>query len=175
MLKIITLFFIFFKIGAFSFGGGYAMLPFIQQEFIDKYHFITNQEFLDLVALSQSTPGPIAINCATFIGYRVAGVIGSISSTIGVIIFSVIGLSIISKLFNQFKDNNKIKNLLITLRPITLGFILSSAFSSALGVSWDLYSIIAFITSFYFIYTKKIDSISVVFIYGVIGILIFYV
>ncbi|MEN2259013.1 chromate transporter [Paraclostridium benzoelyticum] len=73
MSKVLMLFLIFFKIGSFSFGGGYAMLPFIQQEFIDKYHFITNKEFLDLLALSQSTPGPIAINSATFIGFKVGG------------------------------------------------------------------------------------------------------
>lgn len=70
MSEIILLFLIFLKIGAFSFGGGYAMLPFIQQEFISKYHFITNQEFLDLLAISQSTPGPVAINSATFVGFK---------------------------------------------------------------------------------------------------------
>lgn len=173
MLKIILLFLIFLKIGAFSFGGGYAMLPFIQQEFIHKYNFISNQEFLDLLALSQSTPGPIAINCATFIGYKVGDTAGSISATLGVIIFSVVCLTIISKLFDKFKDNPKIENLLVVLRPITLGFILAAAFSSALDVSWDLYSIIAFVSSFYLLYTKKIGSISAVFIYGIIGMILF--
>ncbi|MDU7905379.1 MAG: chromate transporter, partial [Peptostreptococcaceae bacterium] len=80
MSKVLMLFLTFFKIGSFSFGGGYAMLPFIQQEFIDKFKFITNQEFLDLLALSQSTPGPIAINSATFIGYKVSGFWGSLAS-----------------------------------------------------------------------------------------------
>lgn len=173
MLKIILLFLIFLKIGAFSFGGGYAMLPFIQQEFIHKYNFISNQEFLDLLALSQSTPGPIGINCATFIGYKVGNIVGSISATLGVIIFSVVCLTIISKLFDKFKDNPKIENLLVILRPITLGFILAATFSSALDVPWDLYSIIAFISSFYLLYTKKIGSISVIFIYGIIGMILF--
>lgn len=171
MSKVTLLFFIFLKIGAFSFGGGYAMLPFIQQEFITKYGFISNQEFLDLLALSQSTPGPIAINCATFVGFKVSGILGSISASIGVIVFSVIGLTIVSKLFNQFKDNAKIENLLKVLRPITLGFILSAAFSSTLDISWNLYGILAFVSAFYLLYTKKVGSIAIVFIYGIFGLI----
>ena len=171
MSKVTLLFLIFLKIGAFSFGGGYAMLPFIQQEFITKYGFISNQEFLDLLALSQSTPGPVAINCATFVGFKVSGVLGSISASIGVIVFSVIGLTIVSKLFDKFKDNAKIENLLKVLRPITLGFILSAAFSSTLDISWNLYEILAFVSAFYLLYTKKVGSISIIFIYGIFGLI----
>ncbi len=171
MSKVTLLFLIFLKIGAFSFGGGYAMLPFIQQEFITKYGFISNQEFLDLLALSQSTPGPIAINCATFVGFKISGVLGSISASIGVIVFSVIGLTIVSKLFNKFKDNAKIENLLKVLRPITLGFILSAAFSSTLDISWNLYGILACVSAFYLLYTKKVGSIAIVFIYGIFGLI----
>ena len=101
MSEIILLFLIFLKIGAFSFGGGYAMLPFIQQEFISKYHFITNQEFLDLLAISQSTPGPVAINSATFVGFKTAGFFGSLAATIGVTIFALIGLTIICLLYTS--------------------------------------------------------------------------
>ncbi|WP_236877919.1 chromate transporter [Clostridioides difficile] len=112
MSEIILLFLIFLKIGAFSFGGGYAMLPFIQQEFISKYHFITNQEFLDLLAISQSTPGPVAINSATFVGFKTAGFFGSLAATVGVTIFALIGLTIISKLFSKFKNNKKSRKLI---------------------------------------------------------------
>lgn len=172
MSKVLMLFLIFFKIGSFSFGGGYAMLPFIQQEFIDKYHFITNKEFLDLLALSQSTPGPIAINSATFIGFKAGGFWGSLASSIGVVLFSVIGLTIIASLFDKFKDNEKVEKILSVLRPITLGFILSAVFSSATGITWGLYDIIAFTSAFYLLYTKKFGSIAIVFIYGCIGILL---
>ncbi|MCC0648817.1 chromate transporter [Clostridioides sp. ZZV15-6598] len=172
MSEIILLFLIFLKIGAFSFGGGYAMLPFIQQEFISKYHLITNQEFLDLLAISQSTPGPVAINSATFVGFKTAGFFGSLSATIGVTIFALVGLTIISKLFAKFKNNKKVENLLMVLRPITLGFILSAAFSSAKEVNWDLYGIIAFAASFYLLYKGKIGSIAIVFVFGIIGILL---
>ncbi|WP_250673245.1 chromate transporter [Paraclostridium ghonii] len=175
MSKTLMLFLIFFKIGSFSFGGGYAMLPFIQQEFIDKYHFITSKEFLDLLALSQSTPGPIAINSATFVGFKVGGFWGALASSIGVILFSVIGLTIISSLFDKFKDNEKVEKILSALRPITLGFILSAVFSSATDINWGLYDILAFLSAFYLLYTKKIGSISVVFIYGCIGILLSFI
>ncbi|SHH23878.1 chromate transporter [Asaccharospora irregularis] len=175
MSKIILLFLIFLKIGAFSFGGGYAMLPFIQQEFIHNYKFISSQEFLDLIALSQSTPGPIAINTATFVGFKTAGFFGSLASTVGVIVFALVGLTIISKLFDKFKDNSKIEKLLSVLRPITLGFILAAAITSIKEISWDLYAIIAFITSFYLLQTKKLGSISIVFVYGLIGIFLSFV
>lgn len=174
MSQIGLLFLLFFKIGAFSFGGGYAMLPFIQQEFITKNHLITSQEFLDLLAISQSTPGPVAINSATFIGYKTGGIAGSLAATIGVSLFAIIGLTIISKLFDKFKDNEKVENLLKVLRPITIGFILAAAFSSGKEVTWNLYAIIAFITSYILLHTKKVGSIAIVFIYGFIGIAMMY-
>ncbi|GAA3657347.1 chromate transporter [Asaccharospora irregularis DSM 2635] len=151
------------------------MLPFIQQEFIHNYKFISSQEFLDLIALSQSTPGPIAINTATFVGFKTAGFFGSLASTVGVIVFALVGLTIISKLFDKFKDNSKIEKLLSVLRPITLGFILAAAITSIKEISWDLYAIIAFITSFYLLQTKKLGSISIVFVYGLIGIFLSFV
>lgn len=164
----------FLKIGAFSFGGGYAMLPFIQQEFIDVYGYITQKEFVDLLAISQSTPGPIAINCATFVGYKAAGIGGSIAATIGVCVFSFVGLIYVSRLLTKFKENAYIDRLLRVLRPITIGFILAAGFSSATQMSFSPYTIFAFITSFFFLYTKKIGPIAIVFIYGVIGIIISY-
>lgn len=175
MSKVLMLFLTFFKIGSFSFGGGYAMLPFIQQEFINKYNFISSKEFLDLLALSQSTPGPIAINSATFVGYKISGFWGSLAASIGVILFSVIGLTIIAKLFNKFKDNEKVEKVLYVLRPITLGFILAAVYSSSISLNWGIYEILAFSSAFYLLYTKKIGSISAVFIYGCIGIVLSFI
>lgn len=171
MSKIALLFLIFLKIGAFSFGGGYAMLPFIQQEFINTYHFITNREFLDLLAISQSTPGPIAINSATFVGFKTAGFWGSLAASTGVVIFSLVGLTIVSHLLDKFKENKRIENLLIVLRPITMGFILAAAFSSAKEISWGLYDIVAFAVALVLLKTNKIGSISIIFVFGLIGIL----
>ncbi|HBX49220.1 MAG TPA: chromate transporter, partial [Clostridiaceae bacterium] len=81
---LMQVFFCFFKIGLFSFGGGYAMLPLIQKEVVDKYAWVSVQEFIDVVAISQATPGPVAINTATYIGYKTSGVIGSAMATLGV-------------------------------------------------------------------------------------------
>ncbi|NLV89566.1 MAG: chromate transporter, partial [Tissierellia bacterium] len=93
MENLIKLFISFFKIGAFSFGGGYAMLPLIKEEIIDVHGWLTNTEFIDIIAISEMTPGPIAINSATFLGYKVAGVLGSVVATIAVVLPSFIVMS----------------------------------------------------------------------------------
>ena len=82
MNLLIQLFISFFKIGAFSFGGGYAMLPLLEKELIDKHQWISTSDFIDILAISEMTPGPISINSATFLGYKVAGVLGAIFSTL---------------------------------------------------------------------------------------------
>ena len=84
--KALTLFITFFKIGAFTFGGGYAMIPLIQHEVTVKHKWITDEDVLDIVAIAESTPGPIAVNSATFVGYRVCGVLGSIAATLCVVV-----------------------------------------------------------------------------------------
>ena len=99
----IKLFLSFLKIGTFSFGGGYAMLPFIQKEVVEKNQWITMTDFTDIIGISQMTPGPVAINSATFVGYRVAGVLGSIVATIGIIFTSFILVLITSKAIKKFK------------------------------------------------------------------------
>ena len=98
-----TLFFTFFKIGLFTFGGGYAMVPLIERETVENHHWITDQEMLNILAISESTPGPISINSATFIGYRVAGVWGSAAATLGTVLPSFIVISILSLFIMQYK------------------------------------------------------------------------
>lgn len=102
---LIRLFVAFLKIGTFSFGGGYAMLPFIQREIVNKNNWIDVNEFMDIIGISQMTPGPIAINSATFVGYDVSGVLGSIMATLGVVFTSFILVSIISKMLEKFKES----------------------------------------------------------------------
>ena len=79
----------FFKIGAFTFGGGYAMIPLIQREAVDKHGWVTEDDILDIIAIAESTPGPIAINSATFVGYRACGVLGSVAATLAFFSFSI--------------------------------------------------------------------------------------
>ena len=99
---ILTLFLTFFKIGAFTFGGGYAMLNLLENEFVEKRGWLTKDEFLDMLAIAESTPGPIAINSATFIGYKTAGVIGSAAATLGVVLPSFIIIYVISLFLDKF-------------------------------------------------------------------------
>lgn len=104
MTKLSKLFTTFFKIGAITFGGGYAMLPIIQREIVDKYKWATNEEVMDYYAVGQCTPGVIAVNTATFIGYKERGNIGGIVATLGVICPSVIIISIIAAFLTSFAD-----------------------------------------------------------------------
>ncbi len=103
------LFVIFFKIGAFTFGGGYAMIPLIQRETVDNHRMIDESDILDIVAIAESTPGPIAINSATFIGYQATGVLGSLAATLGVILPSFVVILIISFFLRHFMEYDLVR------------------------------------------------------------------
>lgn len=94
----------FFKIGAFTFGGGYAMIPLIQNEAVEKKHWVTDDDILEVVAIAESTPGPIAINSATFVGYKAAGVLGSVCATLGVVLPSFVIILVLSFVLRQFQS-----------------------------------------------------------------------
>ena len=94
----------FFKIGAFTFGGGYAMVPLIQKEAVENHKWITDEDILEIIAIAESTPGPIAINSATFVGYRTCGVLGSAAATLGVVLPSFVLIFAISFVLRQFQD-----------------------------------------------------------------------
>ena len=94
----------FFKIGAFTFGGGYAMIPLIQKEAVEKNNWVTDDDILEIIAIAESTPGPIAINSATFVGYRTCGVLGSVCATLGVVLPSFVIIYAISFVLRQFQE-----------------------------------------------------------------------
>ena len=94
----------FFKIGAFTFGGGYAMIPLIQNEAVEKRHWVTDEDILEVVAIAESTPGPIAINSATFVGYKAAGILGSVCATVGVVLPSFVIILVLSFVLQQFQQ-----------------------------------------------------------------------
>ena len=100
--KALTLFATFFKIGAFTFGGGYAMIPLIQREIVETHKWLDEDDILSVIAISESTPGPIAINMATFVGYKTAGVLGSVMATLGVVLPSFIVILLVSGLLREF-------------------------------------------------------------------------
>ena len=102
MKKYLSLFFTMLKIGLFTFGGGYAMIALLENEFVEKKKYIEKDEFLDMVAIAEATPGPIAINAATYIGYKCVGVFGSAMTTVGVCIPSFVIIYVISLFFDAF-------------------------------------------------------------------------
>lgn len=101
--KILQLFLVFLKIGAFTFGGGYAMIPIIQKEIVENKKWITDDDILEIIAIAESTPGPIAINSATFVGYRVAGFFGAMFATLGVVLPSFAIILLISFVLREFQ------------------------------------------------------------------------
>lgn len=124
--RVLKLFVTFFKIGAFTFGGGYAMIPLIQHEVTEKNKWITDDDILEIVAIAESTPGPIAINSATFVGYRVCGVLGSIAATLGVVIPSFIIILGISFVLNAFQNMRAVKYAFMGIRAGVLALIIKA-------------------------------------------------
>lgn len=121
--KALKLFVTFFKIGAFTFGGGYAMIPLIQHEVSDKNKWITDDDILEIVAIAESTPGPIAINSATFVGYRICGVLGSIAATLGVVLPSFVLILAISFVLAAFQELRAVKYAFIGIRAGVLALV----------------------------------------------------
>jgi chromate transporter len=124
----INLFITFFKIGLFTIGGGYAMIPLIQQEVLGN-NWLTMTEFVNFLAVAESTPGPFAVNIATFIGMELGGIFGAIVTTTAVVLPSLIIIVLIAKLFTGFKDNKWVKGALYGIRPVVIALIASAVVS----------------------------------------------
>ncbi len=120
------LFLAFLQIGAFSFGGGYAAMPLIQAQVIDTYHWLTVADFTDLVTIAEMTPGPIAINAATFVGNQAGGIPGALVATVGVILPSCIFVTILAFLYQRYRKMAMMQGILATLRPAVVSMILAA-------------------------------------------------
>ena len=128
LLLYLQLFWTYTKIGLFGFGGGYAMLSLVQDEVVVKHGWITEQQFTDIVALSQVTPGPIGINSATYIGYTATGsILGAIVATLAVSLPSFILVMLISIAFSRFRQNRWVEAAFVGIRPASVGLIASAA------------------------------------------------
>ena len=123
---LLELFLAFLKIGAFTFGGGYAMIAILQNELVQKKNWIAEDEFLDIVAVAESTPGPIAINAATYIGYKRAGVLGSAAATVGVVVPSFVIIYAISLFFDAFIALTVVKNAFRGIQAAVVYLILAA-------------------------------------------------
>lgn len=170
MELLIRLFIAFLKIGTFSFGGGYTMLPFIQKEIVESNTWISMSEFTDIIGISQMTPGPVAINSATFVGYKVGGVIGSIIATLGVITTSFILITIINKLLSKFKESKVVKTALLGMRPVLIALIIYAFIDLAKESYVDLKSIIITLIIGVILLSKKVHPILVIVIAAILGV-----
>ena len=144
-IRILILFLTFMKIGAFTFGGGYAMIPIIEEEVAKKRKWVSDIEILDIIAISESTPGPIAVNTATYVGYKVGGILGSIFATLGLAIPSFVIIFVISFFY---KDFMQWKPMIAIFRGLKVGVILlliSALFKLKKGVKVNFISVTLFV------------------------------
>ena len=179
----LQLFYTFFKIGLFGFGGGYAMLSMIQGEVVTRYGWLTSQEFTDIVAISQMTPGPIGINSATYVGFTATGSVwGSIIATLAVVLPSFILMLAISKFFLKYQKHQVVEAVFSGLRPAVVGLLASAAlvlmnaenFSSP---KEDMYSFIIscliFLVAFVGTRKYKINPILMIVACGIAGLILY--
>ncbi|MDR1544342.1 MAG: chromate transporter [Prevotellaceae bacterium] len=175
----LKLLYIFFKIGLFGFGGGYGMLSLIQFEVVEKNHFLTVEQFADIVAISQATPGPIGINCATYVGFTASGnVFGSAVATIAVVLPSFILMLILAKIFVKFQKNIYFTSSLRVLRMAVVGLIAAAALmlitEESFGKNYsDIFSWAIFAVTFAAVKFLKINPIAMILIAGVFGLLLY--
>lgn len=132
----LQLFFSFLQIGLFSFGGGYAAMPLIQGQVVDIHGWLEMSEFTDLITISQMTPGPIAINSATFVGIKIAGIPGALVATAGCILPSCIIATLIAKLYLKYRDMAVLQGVLTSLRPAVVAMIASAGISVLITAFW---------------------------------------
>lgn len=136
MKSYLNLFWAFFKIGCFTFGGGYAMVPLIQREIIDKRGWVSEDDFLELLALAQSSPGPIAVNTSVFVGYKIKGVGGAVISTLGSVLPSFIIILIIAMYFADLREYPVVERAFRGMRPAVVALIAAPVYRLAKGMGW---------------------------------------
>ena len=170
-----NLFLIFFKVGLFSFGGGYAILPLMQHEVVDVNKWISFKEFMDIVAVSQITPGPISINLATHVGYRIGGVVGSTIATTSVVLPSIIIVSLIVIFLKRFSKLPVVQRIFKSLRVTIVGLILAAGIALFVKENFiDYKSYIIFASVLVGGLVFKIGSITLIILSGVAGAVLYY-
>lgn len=126
----LKLFLTFFMIGAFTFGGGYAMLPLISQAVLEN-GWMTSEDIIDFVAVSESTPGPFAVNVSTYVGYEMGGILGALSATLGVVLPSFVIILIVAGIYERFKKNRAVAGIMSGLKPAVIGLIATAVVTTA--------------------------------------------
>ncbi|MGF7058874.1 chromate transporter [Brassicibacter mesophilus] len=172
-MKLLNAFIAFFKIGAFTLGGGYAMLPLIQAEVVDKKKWLSNEEFIDTIAIAQSSPGPVAVNSSIFIGYKLSGVIGSIVCTLGVVLPSFISILLIVKFLYQYRNNEIIDQVFSGIRPAVVALIFSSVYKLAKTSKLNKYTLLISLLSLMVIVLFNVSPIIVI-LSGGLGAVVYF-
>lgn len=170
---LLDLFLVFLFIGVFSFGGGNAMYPLLLEELVKNHVWITQKELIDLFALAQMTPGPVATNAATFVGYKVAGLSGAVVATIGVSLPSVVVMLVFVGLIANFARSVAMKSILSGLRPVVVALILGSAVIIGLESVTGAFSVIIVAASMIATGRFKLNPIIVILAAGCLGMLVF--
>jgi len=167
----LQLFLAFLRVGFFSFGGGMAALPLIEKEVVDTFHWLSNGEFLELITLSELTPGPIGINCATFTCFKVGGIGGSLAATSAFCLPSIFLVSLIFHSLSYFEENAIVQHFLRGLRPVVIALIGIAAYSLAQKGLKDWFAIGLGIVVFTLVYRKKTNPILLLLLSGVAGLI----
>ncbi|WP_018108772.1 chromate transporter [Bacteroides propionicifaciens] len=169
MKQYFQLFRIFFKIGAFTIGGGYAMVPIIENEIVTKRQWISKQDFVDLLAIAQSAPGILAVNISIFIGYKLKGVKGAIVSTLGTVLPSFIIILMIAMFFQSFKNNIYVEKMFKAIRPAVVALIAAPTFSMAKTARISKYTIWIPVVSALLIWLMDVSPVWIIAVAGVGG------
>lgn len=175
----------FFQIGTFNIGGGLAAIPLIQEQVVNQYHWLSLTEFTDLITIAQMTPGPTAINSATFIGIRLAGILGAMIATFAFVLPSAIIVMILAYIYNKHKQLDDVQALLNSLKPAIVAFIASAGFSilqTALTdtsqlpqAPFDYIALCLFIIAFIILRQFRSNPIYIMLGTGIVGALIYLV
>ena len=187
LIHLLEIFFSFFKIGIISFGGGYAMIPLIEREIIEIQGWLTSAEFLDIIAVAEMTPGPIAINSATFIGFLEAGVLGSIAATLGVVTPSFIAMVVLAYVLNKTKHLPHVKGALRGIVSGVIALIGYATYRMAIGagiahistsfpdvlLTFNVYNIIICIAAFLLLHYTKFHPVLLLISFGILGMILF--
>jgi len=166
---IILLFLTFFKIGAFTFGGGYAMIPLIQKEVAEKRKWLSDKDILDIIAIAESTPGPIAVNAATFTGYKAAGFMGAFFATMGVVLPSFLMIAVISLVLEQFENIRAVQYAFRGIRAGVLALIIRALVSMYRQCPWNPVAYAVAVLAFVLVTVFHVNVLAVIIICAVTG------
>lgn len=171
MKKLMELFWAFFRIGSFTFGGGMAMLPMLKREVVVKYGWSTEEELLDIYAIGQCTPGIIAVNTATYIGYQQKGILGSIFGTLGMITPSIIIISLIATILRNFIDHPIVLHALSGIRIVVCALMLQTVYSLAKAGIKNKLGLFLFLAGFLVATFTPVPTILLVLFAAIVGII----